>query len=265
MHYFTRSARQKLIFNRSLSLSLFLTLALSFSCIWEFFRESRRYDSRLESLLCFLTTASAHAPRSQEPSRAEPRHDCRLLSAEERLETRDLSRSAARCFAFAQSISATKRVRTCRPCPRLCRPRFRSRRSCNHEERIHDKHEHFTYTYCLCFCFVIVFILCCVFFGGVFRPFFNSPVLPFFPPRRALARNVQFVISSLFTSPAPHLSPLTHATLCPLDAGCASLPTRTCFPTTTTTKTTRRRRGNNSLARKIPKRFVLLGFAVSAR
>lgn len=71
----------------------------------------------------------------------------------------------------------------------------------NHEERIHDTNTRISRTHIVyvIFCYCFHFVLCI--FGGVFRPFSNSPVLPFSPSRRALARNVQFVISSLFTSP----------------------------------------------------------------
>lgn len=51
----------------------------------------------------------------------------------------------------------------------------------------------------LCFLFTVFSV--CVYFGGVFRPFC-----------RALARNVQFVISSLFTSLSLSLS-LSHTAL----------------------------------------------------
>lgn len=209
------------------------------------------------SFSCACAAVSAEVSRS-EPCRTSLRHSCcepKSASVRDlRLASRDLSRCAARHFAFAQSISATKRVRTCRACVLVFLTVIARR------EHSQINCENYTYiqTYCLCFCYCFVlFVYCvfCVYFGGVFRPFC-----------RALARNVQFVISSLFTFLSLSLTPLTVGSSLSLalaltrrfvlGAGCASLPTRTCFPTAAK-RSSSNNNTHNSLARKIPKRFLL--------
>lgn len=76
----------------------------------------------------------------------------------------------------------------------------------NHEAREREnsryEYENFTYTYCLCL-FLLLFSFCAVYFWWCLSPILQFS--RFSPSRRAFARNVQFVISSFFTSPSPPL------------------------------------------------------------
>lgn len=126
------------------------------------------------SFSCACAADSAEVSRS-EPCRTSLRHSCcepKSASVRDlRLASRDLSRCAARHFAFAQSISATKRVRTCRACVLVFLTVIARRELTNKLRELHV-HTNILFVFLLLFYAFCLLCFLCVFWWCL------SPILP---------------------------------------------------------------------------------------